>query len=186
MISLINLLKENSESIYEFGCVMLWVKFPKMEKLHSIISKSDIYTEEGDIKYGLEDEPHITLLYGLSKDVTLDQVKDKLKDFKFGPEKLVAYNASLFENKDKPYDVLKFDIKGQILSAINEQLKTLPFKSDFPNYHPHMTIGYIKKGEGQKYTNYLKGIKFELQPEYIVYSHNGIDDKIEIKFINGK
>jgi hypothetical protein len=64
-IKLIDLLKEGSNQTYDYGCVMLYFDFPLMDKIHNVIDPKDIYYEEGDRSFGLEDEPHTTLLYGL-------------------------------------------------------------------------------------------------------------------------
>lgn len=173
---------EKSGDSYSAGCVMLYFDFPQMESLHKLINDDDIYTEEGDRTYGLEDEPHCTLLYGLDPSVTLDQVKEKISQFEFGD--LIAYNASLFEN-DK-FDVLKFDMRypirgGAFLHQCNKALCELPYKSDFPDYHPHMTVAYIKPGMGKKYSYLLKDKEYDLKPTSIVYSEaDGTKTKIKI------
>ena len=176
-----DLLKENTQSKYEFGCVMLYFNFPELLKLQESIDPSDLYTEEGDIKYGLEDEPHCTLLYGLHEEVTLQQVKDQIGLVAFGPKPLTAHNVSCFKNEK--YDVLKFDVQGDILHGLNSDLKELPYTSNFPDYHPHSTIAYLKPGLGDKYIEMFKGQKHEVEPEYIIFSHNGEKDRININKI---
>lgn len=167
---------ENSTSTYRKGCVMIYYNFPKIKELHNQIDEGDIYTEEGDKTFGLEDEPHVTLLYGLDKTVTLNQIKERVNKFSFTETKI--YNASLFEND---YDVLKFDVKGENLHRCNKELCKLPYKNDYPVYHPHMTIGYIKKGKGKKYVNKFKDIEYVIKPSYIVYSEaNGTKTKIKL------
>ena len=57
-----------------------------------------------------------------------------------------------------------------------------PHTNSFPDYHPHLTIGYLKSGRGKKYVKKLNGLKFQLTPEYVIYSMpNGDQDKLEIK-----
>lgn len=169
-------LLEDSDT-YDFGCVMLYFDFPEITNIHDMINPDDVYYEEGDRTYGLEDEPHITLLYGLHKEVTDQEIEDVLSNFTFGECKV--FNASLFQNKD--YDVLKFDVTGQGLYSANNMLKELPHTSNFPNYHPHMTIGYLKPGEGEKYVEKFKGLSFKLQPQYSIYSKpNGERIKMNI------
>jgi hypothetical protein len=172
MIKLKDLINENSKSTYSFGCVMLYFTFPEIKKIHSLISPSDIYTEEGDNTFGLEDEPHTTLLYGLHEGVGNRDVEEVLNRYTYYTCKI--HNPSLFNNES--YDVLKFEVTGDNLHQTNADLKQLPHTTSYPNYNPHLTIGYIKKGEGQKYVNMLNkaGLnEFELTPQYGVYSKPG-------------
>lgn len=167
---------EKSGDSYSSGCVMLYFDFLQMNKIHDGINQSELYTEEEDRSYGLEDEPHCTLLYGLEDSVTVEAVKEILDGQTFGTCKV--HNASLFENE---YDVLKFDVKGNSLHACNKALCKLPYHSDYPDYHPHMTIAYLKKGNGQKYCDRMKGHEYELVPTHAVFSQpNGTKTKIKI------
>lgn len=173
---------EKSGDSYSYGCVMLYFDFPKMNEIHLKIDEEDLYEEEGDRTFGLEDEPHITLLYGLKHDVTPKEVKEILNNFTFGP--CVLHNASLFENE---YNVLKFDVRyltkgGAFLHKCNTALRDLPYKNDYPDYHPHMTMGYLKKGTGKKYTEMLKEEEYDLIPTHAVFSQpDGTKVKIKIK-----
>ena len=156
---------EKEGDSYDYGCAMLYFDFPQINKIHDAIDPKDLYEEEGDRTFGIEDESHCTLLYGLHKEVTPEMIQEIVKNFKF--ETCVAHNASLFENE---YDVLKFDIKGTNLHECNEALAALPHTNSFPDYHPHMTIAYIKKGLGEKYVKMLESIEFEVVPADIIYS----------------
>jgi 2'-5' RNA ligase len=90
----------------------------------------------------------------------------------------------LFQNEK--YDVLKFDMeyptKGdKFLHKCNDELKKFPFTSDFPDYHPHMTIVYLKPGKGNKYLRKFGRIEYNLTPQYGVFSQpDGTKTKIEI------
>ena len=86
---------EKEGDTYNYGCAMLYFDFPQMNKIHDAIDPKDLYTEEGDRTFGIEDEPHCTLLYGLHKEVTPEMIQEIVKNFKF--EACMAYNASLFE-----------------------------------------------------------------------------------------
>lgn len=181
MIKLIDLLKENSQGVYEYGCVMLYFNFPQLGKIQKYIDEEDIYEDPEDSSYGLEDEPHITLLYGLHDDVSLEQVKKIIDNFTFSTIKI--FNPSLFKNED--YDVLKFEANDEILNNINKDLRILPYTSKFNDYKAHMTIGYLKSGIGKKYTNKFKDLEFEIIPSYVVYSYpSDREKKKEIIQIN--
>ena len=176
MIKLIDLLKENSTSNYNYGCVMLYFNFPELSKIQDYINPEDIYEEEGDHSYGLEDEPHTTLLYGLHEQVSDDDIKKVLSNYTFSTCKV--YDISTFNNPK--YDVLKFNVKGKNLHKCNAALKQYPYTSDFPDYHPHLTIGYLQPGSGKKYIDKFKDIEFELLPKYAVYSKPS-GNKLKIK-----
>lgn len=178
MIKLIELLTEKKADSYEYGCAMLYFDFPLMNKIHDAIDPLDVYTEEGDRSFGLEDEPHTTLLFGLHEGVSEENVQDVLDNFTFGD--CILYNISTFNNPQ--YDVLKFDVKGDSLHEANEKLKQYPHTSNFPDYHPHATIAYLKPGTGKRYIRMLKGQEFTLTPTHAVYSKpNGDQVELPIK-----
>lgn len=179
MKNLMNL-NENKQ-VYDYGCAMLYFNDHDLKPIYDMINPEDLYVE-GD-GFGLETEPHVTLLYGLEDSVTTEQVKEIVDKFKFG--KLVAHNPSLFEND---YDVLKFDIRyptrgGAFLHKCNSALRELPYNNQYPDYHPHMTIAYLKPGMGKKYVDELKKQHGELwmSPQHAVYSQpDGTKNKINL------
>jgi len=162
---------------HDYGCVMLFFDFPEMKKIQKIIRTEDIYEDETDDSFGLETEAHITLLYGLHDGVSSENIKTVLKKISFGSCKLT--NASIFENEK--YDVLKYDVEGDGLHEANIQLKKFPYTSDFPEYHPHLTIAYLKPKAGKKYSTELRNSSFTLIPKYAVYSQtDGSKEKLNI------
>lgn len=174
-ISLLKILLEKKGDTYDKGAVMLDVTVPIMQ-IHKKIDKDDLYEEEEDRTYGLEDEPHITLLYDL-EDINSNKVIKIIKTFHFHP--LILHNISIFDNEN--YDVLKFDVKSpnNYLSKINKALQTLLNKNDF-DYHPHLTVGYFKKGTVNKYLKIFKDVEFEVIPKYVIHSKPNGGGKIKI------
>lgn len=165
------------KTTYDYGCAMLYFEFPEMTELHKQINKDDVFVDPKDSTFGLETEPHCTLLYGLHDDVTVETVTEIIKKSSFG--KCTISGASLFEN-DK-FDVLKYDVDGSGLHDCNAELSKLPHTTDYPDYHPHMTVAYLKNGMGKKYMEKLDNTEKELKPKYIVYSHpNGKKTKIDL------
>jgi 2'-5' RNA ligase len=61
----------------------------------------------------------------------------------FAPFEIVIGKVSKFPSEK--YDVLKFDINGDVLHRMNESLRKLPYTSNHPKYVPHCTIAYVKK-----------------------------------------
>lgn len=175
MIKLTNLITEQK---FEYGCAMLYFKFPKdILELQSKIDKDDIYTEKGDRTYGIETEPHLTLLFGLHKEVTVKDIEAILDRFNFTP--LTLFNPSAFRNPK--YDVLKIDVSNKMIYDVNAELQKLPFTSEFPAYHPHATIAYLKPDTSDKYADMISGYTWKVIPEYAVYSEpNGKQTKIQI------
>lgn len=170
----------NEKASYERGCAMLYFESDCTKKIHEMIKEEDLYIEEGDVSYGIEDKPHCTLLYGFDPKVKANEAFEICEKFSF--ETCKAENVSLFES-DK-YDVLKYDIQGKNLKECNEALSKLPFKTDYPDYHPHMTIAYLKKGKGKDYVKMVKEKyeSLEVNPQKIVFSHPD-GSKEEIKAI---
>jgi hypothetical protein len=65
---------KESQTRYEHGCVMVDYNFENWSELLSSIKQEDIYKVEGK-NYGLQPRPHLTLLYGISKDVSDDEIQ---------------------------------------------------------------------------------------------------------------
>ena len=179
-----NLLLEN-DGPHTYGCAMLYFDFALMFKLQNTIHNDHIFIDPMDSSYGLEKSPHVTLLYGLHDGVSLEDVNSIIQKFVFS--KCKVHNASLFQNEK--YDVLKFDLDtttgGGMAGKCNKELRKLPHTSDYPDYHPHMTIAYLKPGMGQKYADHFNKIQptgYTLVPTHGVYSQpDGTKSKINIR-----
>lgn len=161
-----NITEGKNPAANDYGCVMVFFKKnDNFTKLLDEIDEDDIYTDDDD-GYGLTplDEFHVTLLYGLHKDVSDEDIEEVVKDIK-RPEIEHYKTTSLFKNS---YDVLKLNIKPSGLVKYNTLLKKLPHTSTYPDYHPHMTLGYIKKGKGQKYIQKINNLN--IVASHIIYS----------------
>lgn len=159
-------LNENT-SPREYSCAMLYFNDNAISNFQNLIDPEDLYTEEEG--FGMETEPHCTLLYGLHDDeVSLEDIIKVLDNHTYTTCK--GHNISCFNNPK--YDVLKYDIMGDELSETNEELKQYPYTTDYPDYHPHMTIAYLKPGKGEKYIDMLNkdNNEISLTPQYAVYS----------------
>jgi 2'-5' RNA ligase len=133
---------------YEFGCVLLELDLPGWKKIISIIDPEDLY-EPNDGRHGIETDPHVTLKFGLESSVTLEQVREILEKNPL-TEKIHVEKIDLFRNEQ--FDVVKFKVTpSKQLIKINQELSQLPNQDKFPNYNPHITIGYVKPGCGDKY-----------------------------------
>ena len=114
------------------------------------IPDEEIYTDQDDPSMGRELIPHITVKWGLLTEDP-NEVESLIEDDAqaFG---VVLGKVSVFENSDKPYDVVKIDVEGgEYLQYLYTRLSSLENRDDNPQYVPHMTIAYVKKGAGEKY-----------------------------------
>lgn len=160
-------LSEAKETKIEYGALMVFFDIDNWNEVTSMVDKDDIYDKPS---FGIEDEPHLTLLYGFHTDVKVEEVQkiiESIIDIS-KPLKIELNKVSSFETND--YDVVKFDVVlTDTLSKLNKALKKLPHTSNFPDYHPHVTISYVKKGTGKKYgKKFKKNIK--LQSDKLVFS----------------
>jgi 2'-5' RNA ligase len=95
---------------------------------------------------GRELDSHITIKYGLLSD-EVEPIKKLFKNQK--PFKATLGEIKHFEPKGMPFDVLCVEVFSKDLSDMNEKItKELKCATGLPSdeYHPHITIAYIKKG----------------------------------------
>jgi 2'-5' RNA ligase len=114
-----------------------------LKTIQKEIQKEDLYDEEG---YGLETEPHITVLYGIHE----QDPKVVKKSLELAPIEYKLTKLSLFENDD--YDVLKCTVESKELKRLNKQCcDKLEYTNDYDTYLPHLTVAYLNPGMGKKY-----------------------------------
>lgn len=166
-------LLKKPKRVYEYGCVMVNLDLDGSEwgDIQNMIDEDDIYLgdkESGtDGGFGRELDPHVTILFGVHGDVPDEDVEALIN--KCTKPELELQNISTFENE--LFDVLKFDVDSQDLHKLNGLFKKLPHTTSYPNYHPHATICYLKKGMGDKYKNKLKNINpLTVIPDKLLYS----------------
>ena len=172
--SLIN----NSEEP-KYGCIMLDSKIDDWEENHlGGIDEKDIYVKPYDESYGLEEQPHCTILYGIHEDEVDPEVITNVIESNLYPIEVPITNIDIFEQDD--YDVVKYNID------VNEDLqkfrdifeKNFPNTQTFPDFKPHMTIAYVKPGTGKKYKRRLQK-PFNVIFDKAVYSWHGDEEDPE-------
>lgn len=158
-----------------YGCVLAYYDILNWNEISSKIKSEDIYNDEED-SFGVEDRPHVTVLYGLKPKVPDDYIRKTVQKVRPIPIKIMG--TSIFENED--FDVLKFDVESSYLRKLNEAFQMFPHEKTHPNYKPHMTISYLKSGVGPKYSDFCKSISGEA-----FVSHKFVYSKVDgqkIKF----
>lgn len=114
------------------------------------LRKEDLYNPEKDdgFEYGIESDTHVTIAACLDNDIDLDELKKLLSPL--SNYRATLDGLSLFENED--FDVLKCDVKCDELVKTNKKvLSRFESHSEYKDYHPHLTLAYIKKGKGKEY-----------------------------------
>lgn len=161
---------------YDYGCVMLYFNIPQniWNKVQSMVSDDDI-TNVGDAE-GRETNPHVTILYGLHSDIPDEKIEELVKEM--NAPTITLKNISTFNNAE--FDVVKFDVESEDLFRMNKLFTQLPHTTNYPDYHPHATIAYVKPGEGDKYKGSLDK-PIVVVPDKVVYS-KADGSKINYKF----
>jgi 2'-5' RNA ligase len=109
---------------------------------------------DGDLApKGREDEPHITVLYGIATS-NVKVMTALLSDVP--PITVTLGEVSVFEgggDDDGSRDVVKIDVVGRELVELNEMIESTIETDDnaYGSYNPHITLAYVKPGRGAQY-----------------------------------
>ena len=158
------------EGQYDYGCVMAYIDEDAVKKIIEFglktIDDNIIYDKNNE--FGREYHPHVTIKFGLTKNYSQEKMKEFLKSIK--PFEIKIKGMSIFENDD--FDVVKLDVESDVLKKLNKKFSKLPNEDEHPEYHPHLTLAYVKKGKGNKFID--KKVPFTtLSVSTIVYSDCG-------------
>jgi 2'-5' RNA ligase len=125
------------------GCLMAMICGTLEDTILAWLKKN--IPEDQTAGDGVETEPHITILYGFNPDMDVTKLHEFCQAQK--PVTLILGKISRFDCPD--YDVLKVDIRSgsaeRLNAAISENLSDDITPSEH-DYHPHLTLAYLKKG----------------------------------------
>lgn len=106
------------------------------------VKESELFMPADDYTHGREEEPHITVLYGIHSPAPTESAK--LLEGK-SPIELKLGKISIFTS-NSAFDVVKIDVISSGLHHMNALLKThLLSTQHYDEYRPHVTIAYVKK-----------------------------------------
>lgn len=108
------------------------------------VKEDDVFKDFSNNFVGRENEIHVTILYGLHSESPSEtqRLVQTTKQFTVTLGKI-----SIFTN-DK-YDVVQIRAYSEDLIKLNQLLrKHVSFTDRFIIYQPHVTIAYVKKGQG--------------------------------------
>ena len=118
---------------------------------------------------GIERQPHVTVLYGILDDSCQSQVEHVLRNegplaVQLGP--LGVFSGVGDHATAESQDVLYASVDGNALRHIRCRLNdAIPNRQTHPEYIPHVTLAYLKPGEGAKYVGMMAdGISEQVVP----------------------
>lgn len=141
----------------------------EVQKFIDAIDLSDVYSDE-DVK-GKETKVHTTVLYGIK-----EKTPENLKIAENLPQSIQWTGLSKFVPADQPYEVLiiKAEKSPELQALFNYITKIYPDNTNsFPDYVPHTTIAYVKKGAADKYIEaYSNKFKQEVTDYHFEFEFN--------------
>jgi hypothetical protein len=152
----------------EKGCLMARISpsySPNIVKFgKTVIPPEILYTDPEDPTYGYDKEPHVTIKYGFVPDLPRSEIAKILK----GISPFDVYLTGLTQFNNDKFDVVKFDVdkNNETLMELRRRCDQYPNVDSYPDYHPHMTLAYVKKGtfphlkEGLKIKAPITGFKY--------------------------
>ena len=156
---------------------MVALDIPGFEDVQRSIDKDDIYegTEDENGKYGLERNPHVTVVYGLPYETKWEEVRRHLPAADEYEGLLVG--IGMFNNEK--YDVLKYNIVSESLTEANHaMMSSFEVVNDYPDdYKPHATIAYLKPGKGKKYCRPMFDKLLRMKPKGYIWSNTDGEDQ---------
>lgn len=144
----------------------------QLKKISDDIDKNDINVEKG----GIEEEHHVTILYGVTdgQEEIINEILSKEKSFN-----VVVSRLNYFSNDG--YDVLYAEVDSDGIKVLNSKLTSkLKYKNDYPVYKPHMTVAYLLPGTARKYLNHFTFTTLSSNVSDVVY-HNS-DKTVQLKY----
>jgi 2'-5' RNA ligase len=143
--------KEIPGEKHEYSCALLVIEGEIKKEIMAVVEE---IPDTELTMWGKEDEPHITVKFGLHAD-TDDELAKLVKGF--GPLTVQLGEISIFgpnTNKEtgELFEVVKIEVSGEDIFRLNRLIcDNMEYTDSFPDYTPHLTLAYVKEGEGSKY-----------------------------------
>jgi poly(A) polymerase len=176
------IMEDRSNKTVEYGCLMAYIcqeDTDKLNELNDLLIPEDIlYKKDGE--FGREGECHVTCKYGFTKDLTKEDIIKLTSDLNIFEISLKS--ISTFKNAEEGFDVVKFDVDSDIINELNKKACEFPNEDSHPNFHAHLTLGYVNPGTFKKEK---KNLNIKVKIDEIVYSPIE-GEKIHLKLTNKK
>ena len=176
------IMEDRSNKTVEYGCLMAYIcqeDTDKLNELNDLLIPEDIlYKKDGE--FGREGECHVTCKYGFTKDLTKEDIIKLTSDLNIFEISLKS--ISTFKNAEEGFDVVKFDVDSDIINELNKKACEFPNEDSHPNFHAHLTLGYVNPGTFKKEK---KNLNIKVKIDEIVYSPIK-GEKIHLKLTDKK
>jgi 2'-5' RNA ligase len=143
----------------EFSCIMVGFDLPNFQEFtEKFIHPEDVLK--------LEETPHVTICFGLSPNISLDEVKSLLLPLK----DIYITSSEINEFIQDGFEVVKFAVSAPLLEQMNDVMtSTLDYTKVNPGrYKPHLTISYVKPGTALSYKRTIQPLI--LKPVNYIFS----------------
>lgn len=149
-----------------------------MEWSQKNIQLEDLFVEKDSDDKGRETNLHVTVKYGLEAETPSEALVSIAKETL--PFKVALGTISLFEQED--HDVVKLDVTSPGLRALNAKVSAAcPNGDTYPDYKPHMTLAYVKKGCGDRLVGHSP-FESEVKMGTSTIHKEGLFDAVELIF----
>jgi len=164
---------------HSYSCVMINLPDELADRINSWgkqqIPDTALFVDK-DGGMGREEETHVTVKFGLLDAMPSPELKDVFRNTQ--PFDIELKPITLFRQDD--YDVVKMDVISAQLHALNREVcNVAPHHDTHPEYHPHVTIAYVKKGTCDR----LEGVSPFDDPVKLGVSSLGTDGKFTAKSV---
>ena len=154
----------------------------RFARVQELILDSNLYIENCKKKvingleleecdYGRETDSHCTILFGVVREEDYFVLREELKTF--GPVSITLGEITKFIPSDnidgKNFDVIKLDVFSDKLHELHNLIDDTCYnKNSYKEYHPHVTLAYVKPNS----CDYLLG---ECNLSYSEFTFDKID-----------
>jgi hypothetical protein len=133
----------------ERGCLMLEPgNVPGFYGAVCSVNEDDVHSKGLQILH-----PHVTFIFGFTNRIPITESRQLMAEvLEHCPKTLgIDRRPSLFQNED--FDVLKFNVHVPdcLRGYRSRVMSRYDCKQNYPDWIPHLTVGYLKRGTGIKY-----------------------------------
>lgn len=151
---------------HKFGCAYIPLPPTMADQIRQLAARIPDAVLADD---GREDEPHITVRYGLHT-TRAEDVEKAVEGSE--PVRIALGAVSIFPGREsgKDYDVIKVEVHSPGLHTLHRELATLPHTDTHPDYCPHVAVAYVKPGWGRTLTAMAPRFHAEFTAHEMIYS----------------